>query len=374
MPFSHLTQFAGQLTINLSAIRHNYALCQKQVGDHCEVAAAVKADAYGTGLQEAASALMEAGCKTFFVATLEEGVRLRQTLGQGEIRICVLNGLHKGAEDILDFHSLTPVINSLEELENWASYAKRTRPYLKCILHIDTGMARLGLSRNELDFVAARTGDYAKILDIDYVMSHFACADEKNHPLNEQQAQRFSEAAEFFTFSRRSLANSSGIFRDKSWHHDMVRPGFCLYGGNPTPETANPMRPVVGLSVPVLQRRRLPKGESAGYAASWIADHDTDLATVQLGYADGFIRSASNSAKLYWQGYACPVIGRVSMDLTIISLEGVPADLRPNPGDLIEVLGPHQSVDDLATDIGSIGYEVLTSLGKRYVRTYTRAA
>lgn len=372
MAYSQLKEFAGQLTIDLAAIADNYKLCQQQVGPHCEVAAAVKADAYGTGVHEASPALLAAGCKTFFVATLAEGVELRQILGKDDARICVLNGLQAGAEDIFDFQSLTPVINSLDMMEQWSSYAKRTRPYLKCILHIDTGMARLGLPENELDFIAARAGAYGRSVDIDYVMSHFACADEKDHPLNDLQAQKFQNAADSFVFSKRSLANSSGIFRNKDWHHDMVRPGYCLYGGNPLPEEKNPMRAVASLSVPLLQRRRLPKGESAGYAAGWTAPEDAELATVQLGYADGFIRSASGRAKLYWQGYPCPVVGRVSMDLTILSLEQIPPDLRPQPGDLLEVLGPHQSIDDLAADIGSIGYEVLTALGKRYARTYLR--
>lgn len=370
MPYTKTRPFAGQLHIDLTALANNYKLVQQRVGTHCEAAAAVKADAYGIGIERAAPTLLEAGCKSFFVATLQEGVQLRGLLPENDIRIFILNGLQEGAEEVLDFHSLTPVLNSLQDIENWSAYAKRTRPYLKCILHIDTGMARLGLPEDELETVMNRAGSLSKILDIEYVMSHLACADEKGHPLNNQQAKRFQYAADSFVFSKKSLANSSGVFRDESWHHDMVRPGMCLYGLNPTPEMDNPMHPVVSLSVPILQRRTLPKGESVGYGASWVAERDTDLATVQLGYADGFNRSASNTAKLYWQGHACPIVGRVSMDLTVISLEHVPPDLLPKQGDMIEVLGPHQSADDLALDMGTIGYEVLTNLGRRYARTY----
>lgn len=370
MPYSQTRPFAGQLRIDLTALASNYNLVQRHIGPHCEAAAAVKSDAYGIGIERAAPALQQAGCKSFFVATLQEGMQLRDILPDDNIRIYVLNGLQPDAEEILDFHSLTPVLNSLQELENWASYAKRTRPYLKCILHIDTGMARLGLPHDELDFIQNRAGAFSKILDIEYIMSHFACADENGHPLNKKQAERFQYAADSFVFSKKSLANSSGIFRNTNWHHDMVRPGMCLYGLNPTPETDNPMQPVISLSVPVLQRRTLPKGESVGYGASWIADKQCELATVQLGYADGFNRSATNAAKLFWQGYACPIVGRVSMDLTVISLENVPPELRPNQGDMIEVLGPHQNADDLALDMGTIGYEVLTNLGRRYARTY----
>lgn len=370
MPYTKTRPFAGQLHIDLTALASNYKLVRQRVGMHCEAAAAVKADAYGIGIERAAPTLNEAGCKSFFVATLQEGVQLRGLLPENDIRIYVLNGLQDGAEEILDFHSLTPVLNSIIDIENWVSYAKRTRPYLKCVLHIDTGMARLGLSEDELESVLPRADALVKIIDIEYIMSHFSCADEKGHPLNDQQSKRFQYAADSFVFSKRSLANSSGVFRDENWHHDMVRPGMCLYGLNPTPETDNPMQPVVSLSVPILQRRTLSKGESVGYGASWVAEEKCELATVQLGYADGFNRSASNAAKLYWQGHACPIVGRVSMDLTIISLENIPPDLRPHQGDMIEVLGPHQSADDLALDMGTIGYEVLTSLGRRYARTY----
>ncbi|MAE51693.1 MAG: alanine racemase [Micavibrio sp.] len=372
MPYNQTRQFAAQLMIDLPALASNYKLCQTRVGPHCEVAAAVKADAYGIGISEAAPVLAGAGCKSFFVATLEEGIELRALFGSAAHKIYILNGLQKDAEDIIDFHSLTPVINSLHELELWAAYAKRTRPYLKCALHIDTGMARLGLTPDELEHLQNRIGEFADILDIEIVMSHFACADEKGHPFNEIQAQKFQNAADSFVFSKFSLANSSGLFRKDDWHYDMVRPGMCLYGLNPTPETDNPMKPVVKLAVPILQRRPLPEGKSVGYGADWVAASDTELATIQLGYADGFARLAGNKAKLYWQGHPCPVVGRVSMDLSVISLENVPRDLLPHPGDMIEVFGPHQSVDDLACDMGTIGYELLTMLGKRYNRRYER--
>lgn len=372
-PYTNTKKQAGQLVINLLALQNNYRLCQEQVGAHCEIGAAVKADAYGIGVAEAAPALYAAGCRSFFVATLGEGVQLRSILPDHEARICVLGGLQPDAEEIFDFHTLTPVLNSYEQIERWMQYSKRTRPHLKCIIHIDTGMARLGLCEEETQKLKANMTEITNTLDVEAVMSHFACADEKGHPLNDLQLQRFQNASDSFLFAKKSLANSSGIFRGSQYHFDLARPGMCLYGLNPTPETENPMQEVVSLDVPLLQTRSIKKGESAGYGASWVADKDTLIGTVQIGYADGFFRTNSNHAStLYWHNYKCPVVGRVSMDVTIVSLENIPEGMLPVAGDLLEVIGPHQSADDLALSAGTIGYEILTSLGRRYARTYLK--
>lgn len=384
--------YAGQLTIDLTALKANYKLCQRQVSEGeggagdgedstdrnsqaaiasaCQVAAAVKADAYGIGMIEAAGALHEAGCRIFFVATLDEALALRGIFKDTDVTIAVLNGLQKDCEEIFDFHSLTPVLNALEQVESWAQYSKRTRPYLKSIIHFDTGMSRLGLDKTEQKILQGKWPELQNWIDLDYVMSHFACADEPDHPLTEQQFEDFQNATDSFIFTKKSIANSSGIFRDRRFHCDMVRPGMCLYGLNPTPDIANPMQPVVRLDVPVLQLRRVQKGESVGYGASWVAQEDTDIATIQLGYADGFLRSLSNSGAVYWQNIACPIIGRVSMDLTMISLAHIPAALRPKPNDRVEVIGPNRTPDDIAAEAGTIGYEILTSLGRRYQRVY----
>lgn len=370
MTFDDTRSSAGQLVLDMAALRANYNLCKEKVGLHCEVAAAVKADAYGIGVHEAAPVLKNAGCKTFFVATLNEGLSLRKILPDTDITIAVLNGLQPEYEEIFDFQNLTPVLNSIDEINRWEKYSIRTRPYLKCIVHFDTGMARLGLPPDEQNYFISKASHYSKIFDIKYIMSHFACADELAHPMNDQQFESFQKASEPFLFSGKSLANSSGIFRDKRYHFDMVRPGMCLYGLNPLPEQPNPMRPVARLNVPLLQIRTLKAGMSAGYGAGWVAEKDTMLATVQLGYADGFLRSFSSRGTLYWQNIPCPIVGRVSMDLTIISLENIPEALLPKPGDLMEVLGANQSADDIANAAGTIGYEILTGLGARYNRHY----
>lgn len=370
MAFDSSHNSAGRLTIDLGALRNNYALCKSKVGDTCEVAAAVKANGYGIGAVEAANALRSEGCDLFFVATLDEALELRDAIPEPEIRIAVLNGPLPDTEEVFDFHNLIPVLNSLEDVDRWSKYSKRTRPYLKSILHIDTGMRRLGLNDFETDWACEHARGIGEILDINYVISHFSCADEKGHPLNEEQFEKFQNASSSFVFAKKSLSNSSGIFRDKKFHFDMVRPGMCLYGLNPTPELDNPMKAVVSLEVPILQIRETKAGQSVGYAASWVPAEDTTLATVQLGYADGFSRHLSNNGKLYWHGHACPIRGRVSMDLTVIDLADIPENIRPRQGDFIEVLGSHQSADDLASDAGTIGYEVLTNLGRRYARRY----
>lgn len=372
MAFDDTRHSAGRLILDMAALRHNYHLCQEKAGGHCEVGAAVKADAYGVGVAEAAPVLYEAGCRSFFVATLDEGLALRKILPDPDTRIAVLNGLQPDCEEIFDFQGLTPVLNALEEIERWHRYSIRTRPYLKCIIHIDTGMARLGLPEDEQKILMERAARYAKALDIEYIMSHFACADEQGHPLNEAQFEHFQNVTDSFPFSKKSLSNSSGLFRDARYHFDLARPGMCLYGLNPLPEEQNPMKPVARLDVPLLQIRTVQSGQSAGYGASWTAEKETRLATVQLGYADGFLRSFSSRGTVYWQNIPCPIIGRVSMDLTIISLENIPDALMPKPGDFLEVLGVNQSADDIAQAAGTIGYEILTSLGKRYHRSYIR--
>lgn len=372
MTFANSSHGAGKLTIDLKALRKNYGLCKEKVGPKCEVAAAVKANGYGLGAIDVAQALKEEGADLFFVATVDEALELRAEFPDSETRIAVLGGLFPDTEEIFDFHNLIPVLNSPECIERWSQYSKRTRPYLNSILHIDTGMRRLGLSAKETEYFNQRAQELSEILNIKYVMSHFACADEKGHPLTAEQYEIFQNASDSFLSSKKSLSNSAGLFRNEKYHFDMVRPGMCLYGLNPTPENTNPMHDVVQLDAPVLQIRHAIKGESVGYGASYIPNNDEILATVQLGYADGFLRHLSNQGKLYWHGHACPIVGRVSMDLTIVSLKNVPKNIHPKQGDFMEVLGPHQSADDLALDAGTIGYEILTDLGRRYAKTYIR--
>ncbi len=362
---------AGVLEIDLTALAANYTFLKNQVGADCLLTPAVKANAYGTGIAEAAPALYAAGARRFFVATLGEALELRDVMPQ--IEIGVLGGLMAGAAGEFAAHNLIPVLNDAAQIQYWADENKRSGLNRKSILHIDTGMNRLGLGAADLKAVLGLSGDIMQAASIETVMSHFACADEKFHPLNEEQFKNFSAAAKaHFPWAKKSLANSSGIMRDKKYHFDAARPGMALYGLNPTPEMQNPMRAVVKLSAPVLQVRMVKKGQSAGYAAGYVFENDTACATIGIGYADGFSRHLSGKGQLFWNGIACPILGRVSMDLTILDIGHIPEDKRPAPGDMVEVLGPHQDADTLAAAAGTIGYEILTQLGRRYTRHYIR--
>lgn len=354
----------GKLTVDLGALKRNYERFSAMT--NAAVAAAVKADAYGVGMGPAARALSEAGCKTFFVATPDEADMLRAQ--DSYIQIAVLGGVLPGMENDFLHHTIHPVLCSLEMIERWAALAKEKEHPLDAIIHFDTGMNRLGLGADETQYLI----DHPALLDhfnVRIIMSHFACSDESGHAMNDAQAQRFAAIAKHFPKAIKSLANSSGIVRNKTWHYDMVRPGYGLYGGNPTPEMQNPMEAVVRLDIPVIQVRHVKKGESIGYGAHHVFDADTTTATIAMGYADGFLRAAGGRGRVFWNGAPCPVIGRVSMDLVTIDLGALTGPL-PGPGDKVEILGPHQSVDDLAHAAGTIGYEILTSLGARYARTY----
>ncbi|NCC21229.1 MAG: alanine racemase [Alphaproteobacteria bacterium] len=352
----------GILSVDLGALAANYRLLQERAGHRCEVAGVVKANAYGTGFAPVSRTLEALGCRTFFVATLQEGLALRDVLPGKNITIAVLGGAPPKTEHVFVQALLTPVINSLEAARRWAAEARGA-----AFLHMDTGMNRLGFSADDLG-VFFNERELRDRLPVPLVMSHFASADD--YPDGGQTATqyaRFTELAAAFPDARRSLANSAGLLRDPAYALDLARPGIALYGGNPgLPE--NPMRPVAFLEARVLQIREVKEGETIGYGATYTFPTDRVTATVAIGYADGFLRSAGGHAKLYWQGKPCPVLGRVSMDLTSIDITD--ADTRPREGDMVEVLGLHQGVDDLAQDAGTISYEILTNFGGRYQRVY----
>lgn len=356
----------ARLQISLGALAENFRIL-KTKGQR-PVAPVLKANGYGTGVAQAFSTLRAEGAQQVFVATPDEAIELRDL--DKDADIFVLGGVYTGAEDVYLANRLFPVLNSLAETERWADFARRHGACLPAAIHFDTGMNRLGFGAEE----TARLIEDRSVLngiDTKIIMSHFACSDEAGHDMNARQAAAFAKIAAAFPDVPKSLCNSSGIFRDPDWRYDILRPGFALYGGNPTPEATNPMRRVVDLSVRILQTRCVKAVESAGYGATHIFRNDTCVATVAMGYTDGFHRAGSSRARLFWNGRPCPVLGRVSMDLVIVDLGGL-VDTGPNPqeGDWLEVLGPHQSVDDLAAGLGTIGYEVLTSLGHRYERIY----
>lgn len=354
---------AAVLEIDLAAIVANWrALCARHPGG--AVAGVVKADAYGLGAPHVAPALHDAGCRHFFVALLQEALPLRPLL-PGAL-VGVLNGLLPGSEDAFVAHDIVPALGSLAEVNRWAAAARRAGRRLPGILHVNTGMARLGLDRHEL---AILQRDHARLdgIDLRYIMTHLVSAELAADPLNAQQRARFHAACADLPPAPRSLANSSGIFLGDGWASDLARPGAALYGINPTPGAANPMRQPVRLAARVLQVRDVAPGESVGYNATWRAARPSRIATAALGYADGWHRSLSGRGTAYFDGRPVPLVGRVSMDLTTFDVTDHPTVA---PGTWLEVIGPACTPDDVAAAAGTNGYEVLTSLGRRFHRVY----
>jgi alanine racemase len=330
----------------------------------------VKADGYGCGLEPVSSALAGAGCETFFVAHLAEGRRLRSTAPKATIYI--LNGLLPGTAPAYVGSNLHPVIGSLAELAEWQAFVASTGWHGGAALHVDTGMNRLGLSFEEAQWIAAQP--QAQRGELVLLMSHLACADMPDHPLNARQMAAFRELRAMFPGVPASLANSSGIFLGPDAHHDLVRPGVALYGANPTPPHANPVRSVVELRGRIVQVRTAAEGETVGYCAAWTANRPTRLAIVSIGYGDGVLRAASArddkaGAEAIVARRRCPVAGLISMDLMAIDVTALP-EATPRRGDFAVLLGEEIGVDALASHAGTIAYEILTSLGSRYARVY----
>ena len=355
-----------RLSIDLAAICDNWRYLKGRLKPGCTCSAVVKADAYGLGAVPVAVALFRAGCRLFFVATLDEAVILRRALPI-EAEIAVLHGLVRGEEALYAAQRLIPVLNRMDELDCWRVASARAGAPLPAIVHIDTGMKRLGFSGAELEQLQ-REG--CEGIDVLYVMSHLACSDEKDHPKNAEQLENFRTALSFFPSVRASLASSSGIFLGEAMHFDLVRPGVALYGINPQPGAPNPLKTVVTLEAEVLQVVKALPGETTGYGAGHVFNAPTRLATLGIGYADGYFRNFSNGrGHVAIGGVMAPVVGRVSMDLVTVDISALP-DGAVVAGHKAEVIGPHRRVDDLAQEAGTIGYEVLTALGRRHIRDY----
>jgi alanine racemase len=324
----------------------------------------VKADAYGCGTEPVVTALYKAGCRTFFTAHLSEARRARMVAP--EATIYVLNGLAPNTGDAYARDGLRPVLGSLSEFDEWRGFVASTGWSGSAALHIDTGMNRLGLTLEEAAAVAE--GPHTGAPSIALLMSHLACAELPEHPLNAKQLGLFQDMRALFPGIAGSLANSSGIFLSPDAHHDLVRPGVALYGANPTPGHMNPMQPVVKLEGRFVQVRDVAAGDTVGYGATWTAARDSRVAIISIGYGDGLLRSLSRSgAEVSCGGKRCPLVGRISMDLCAVDVTDAPKVQR---GDLAAFLDEKHGVDDLAAHAGTIGYEILTSLGRRYRRVY----
>jgi alanine racemase len=348
------------LEIDLDALAANWHILRRHHA--ADVAAVLKANAYGIGETHAAKRLYREGCRHFFVAHLDEALALRALIP--DAMLAVLNGLLVGAEQDYVAQGILPTLGSLAELERWSDAAKQAGRSLPALLHIDTGMARLGLDGPELAQLAEQP-DRLDGITLRYVMTHLVSAEIADDPMNSQQAARFAAACAKLPAAPRSLANSSGIFLGPAFASDLARPGAALYGINPTPGRPNPMRPVVRLRGQILQMRLVAAGESVGYNATWTASRPARIATVGVGYADGWPRSLSGRGTAFFDGRPVPLVGRVSMDLTTYDVTDLP-DL--NTGNWLDLIGPDCPVDAVAQAAGTNGYEIMTSLGDRYAR------
>ncbi len=364
-----LASASGTITVDLDAIVANWRKLEKTAVP-AECAGVIKANAYGCGVEPVARALAGAGCKTFFVATLDEARAARAAAPTAAIY--ALSGFFQNTGDHYAKIDCKPVIGDLNELAEWDVFCRRSGWAGGAAIHIDTGMNRLGLTPAEAQGIIPRinAGDHG----ITLVMSHLVSAESINHPLNAKQLATFREIASLFSGVPASLSSSSGVFLGAPFQFDMVRPGAALYGINPTPEADNPMQPVVEVKARIAQIRSVERGETVGYGATWTARRPTRLAIVSAGYADGYFRAASandgtRGAEVMVAGKRCPIAGRVSMDLMAVDI----TDLDKNAarrGHMVTLIGEGITVDELAHHFGTIGYEVLTSLGPRYARIY----
>jgi alanine racemase len=354
---------AAVLEIDLDAIAANWRLLRAR-GAPGAVAAVVKADGYGLGARRIAARLFAEGCRHFFTAHLNEALAIRDAV-PGAL-LAALNGLWPGSEAAYVADDITPVLGTLDEIDRWSAAGRVAGRKLAALLHVDTGMNRLGLDAQALALVQ-REPMRLDGIDLRYVMTHLVAAEMPLDPLNEIQRDRFAAACAGLPPAPRSFANSSGLFLGAGFASDLARPGAALYGVNPTPGQANPMRGTVRLMARVLHVRAIAAGESVGYNAVWTAARPSRIATASVGYADGFLRALSNHGTAFFDGRPIPLVGRVSMDLTTFDATEF-AELAA--GDWLELIGPHASPDQVAQAAATNGYEILTSLGPRYHRSY----
>ena len=353
------------ITIDLDALAANYRYCREHVAP-ADCAAVVKADGYGLGIRHVARALRHAGCRRFFTATHREAIGLRSLLRDAVIY--VLEGVQKRSVQALRDHDLVPVLISAPQAGIWADRARREGRRLPAVVDIDTGMTRLGFSGRELREFAE--GDDAGQFDLQYVMTHFASAEEPGAALAREQLERFDSLRRLLPDSPTCIGNSAGSLLGPEFAGDLARVGIALFGGNPYPEDhAMPLRAVLRVQSRILQLRDIDEETTVGYGATYSAKPGTRIATVGIGYADGYPWSLGNRGVAAVNGHRVPVIGRVSMDLITLDVTGVPDELI-QPGSLVDLIGPDITLEEVAELAGTIPYEILTRLGQRASRTF----
>ena len=356
------------LTINLKAVKKNYNLIKKKVTKKCYVAATVKANAYGLGINQIAPTLIKSGCKFFFVATTTEAVELRKI--NKKISIFILNGLVARDLRVLRKNNLIPVINNLEQLKRIENYQKIKKIKMNIAIHFDTGMSRLGLDLNETSLLIKNKKNLIVNSKVLLIMSHLSCADNKKSKNNLMQLKKFKSIIKNFPNTMHSLSNSAGVLLGQDYHFDMVRPGISLYGGHCSVNEKNIYENVVSLKAKLIQVREINKNDTIGYGATFKAKTKMKIGTLGFGYADGFNRLLSNNFHIFHDNKKINLVGRVSMDLITIDISKIKIkkNLQINE---FEIIGKKYSINDVSNLIKTIPYEVLTNLGKRYQRRYT---
>lgn len=360
----------GIIAVNLAQLRANWEALANHVAP-AECAAVVKANAYGVGAQRVIPALFEAGCRSFFVATLDEAASARP-LAPGAT-IYVLDGLLPHSSRDFSRLDAVPVLSTLEEVRLWASLARNRSSAPPSALHVDTGLNRLGMCASDVS-VLARDPLLLGRLGVSLVMSHLACADEPDNPMNREQLDTFERLRASFPAARASLAASDGLMLGTDFHFDLVRPGYALYGGQAAQKRTTPVAPVLRVAARILQVQDVPAGGRVGYSATYRAKTPRRIATIAAGYADGVFRHASATndrpgGAVAIGGKLAPIVGRVSMDLITVDVTDL-TEAPPQRGDWAELVGPELPLEAVGADAGTIGYEVLTRLGPRFQRVY----
>ena len=370
MPHQYFVTADSAITIDLDAIIANWRYIDGLSAPRTKTAAVVKANGYGLGSCSVASALARAGCERFFVASLAEAIELRavfQQTGHGDLPIMVLHGVQCGQETDFTAHDLKPVLNDLEQISRWRLYAAKTGTTLPALLHFDTGMTRLGLDADQADWLA-QNKQALKDLEITYVMSHLVSAEVIDDPVNARQLASFNKFLSSFSSIPASLANSAGTFLGSDYHFSMTRPGIALYGIHPSENPENPLQPAFDWQARILQIRNAAAGDTVGYGGTYRLARDSQIATLGIGYADGYRRQLGGIANVSIGGRPAPVIGRVSMDSITVDVTGFDQEsLRTGKASLIHA---DYCVEKMAKDVGTIPYEIMTGLGHRAERHY----
>lgn len=354
------------LTVDLDAIAENYGRLRALLRPGAQCAGVVKADGYGCGAIKVAKRLFAEGCRVFFVARADEGFALKPHLPEAEV--CVLDGLLPGLVNDYAEAGIVPVLNDAGQVEAWTAYCAANEYRPPVVVHVDTGMNRLGLAEKDALILAEDTDALRAFSDV-LVMSHLVLSEEPESPINAAQLAAYERVRARFPKAKSSLANSSGIFLGPAFHFDLARPGYALYGGNPTPGKPNPMRHAVQLLARIIAVREVDNAGTVGYGATARIGAGGRIATIAVGYADGYLRSLSNRGEAWIGPHRVPLIGRVSMDLVTLDVSSVPPEAC-QAGEFAELIGAHIEVDAIAVRAGTNGYEILTSLGPRYHRAY----